>query len=60
VPTFYPSRRDPSGALRQIDFVFSSKTIAQAVTVRALNSVDEWGPSDHCVIEIEIDPQKLE
>lgn len=55
VPTFYPSRRNPSTAARQLDFVFASKSIADQVTVTALNHPDQWGPSDHCRIIIEFE-----
>ena len=54
VPTFYHSRQSPETASRQLDFVFASKSIAEQVTVRALNDPAEWGPSDHCQIEIEL------
>jgi exonuclease III len=56
VPTFHPSSRTPAGAARQLDFVFASKSLEAAVQTRARNQPDEWGPSDHCVIEIDIDP----
>lgn len=54
VPTFYHSRQSPETASRQLDFVFASKSIAEQVTVRALNDPAEWGPSDHCRVEIEL------
>ena len=53
VPTYHTSRQRPAGAARQLDFVFASTTIADRVTVTALNDVDAWGPSDHCRIAIE-------
>ena len=34
------------------DFVFASEGMADSIQVRALNGVEEWGPSDHCRIEI--------
>ena len=40
---------------RQLDFVFASRGFHESIKVRALNEVDEWGPSDHCRILIEID-----
>jgi exonuclease III len=55
VPTFHHSRATPATAQRQLDYVFASEWIAEKVKVRALNSVEEWGPSDHCRIEIEVD-----
>jgi hypothetical protein len=54
VPTYHHSRQTPATATRQLDFVFASKSIADRVSVRALNGVDEWGPSDHCRIAIDV------
>ena len=54
VPTFYSNRQTPNSATRQLDFVFVSNSIAERVSVRALNSVEQWGPSDHCQVEITI------
>ncbi len=56
VPTYYTiAQKVPQNAKRQLDFVFASEEIKDAVRVRALNGVEEWGPSDHCRIEIEVD-----
>lgn len=55
VPTFYHSRQSPETASRQLDFVFASESIADRVTVKALNSAEEWGPSDHCRLLIELE-----
>ena len=52
VPTYYTEK--PESATRQLDFVFASRWLADSIKVRALNSVEEWGPSDHCRIEIEV------
>ncbi len=52
VPTFHSNRQSPATATRQLDFVFASRSIANRIRVRALNAVDDWGPSDHCRIEI--------
>ena len=54
VPTYYTSRQTPVTATRQLDFVFASGNIADRIRVRAINEPDQWGPSDHCRIEIEI------
>ena len=54
VPTYYPSGGSPATATRQLDFVFASRGMADAVRVRALNEPDEWGPSDHCRLEINV------
>lgn len=40
---------------RQLDFAFASRGFHESIKVHALNEVDEWGPSDHCRILIEID-----
>ena len=52
VPTYHTRRNAPATATRQLDFVFASESIADHVSARALNEIDEWGPSDHCQIEI--------
>ena len=54
VPTYHSNRQSPATATRQIDFVFASTGLAGAVRVRALNGPEEWGPSDHCRIQIEV------
>jgi hypothetical protein len=53
VPTFHHSQQTTAAATRQLDFVFASKSIAEGIEVRALNSPEEWGPSDHCRVAIE-------
>ncbi len=55
VPTFHHNRQTPATATRQLDFVFVSPPVANAVDVRALNNVDDWGPSDHCRVLIDVD-----
>ena len=52
VPTHYSDA--PATATRQLDFVFASKALAHSLSVRALNEPDQWGPSDHCRLEIEV------
>ena len=55
VPTVHARRQGPIGATRQLDFVFASQTLADRISVRALNTdPDEWGPSDHCRVAIEL------
>ena len=55
VPTYYTVRqRGPAAATRQLDFVFASKGFADSVSVRAINEPEQWGPSDHCRIGIEV------
>ena len=55
VPTCHTRQRGPMGATRQLDFVFASDALADRLSVRALNTdADEWGPSDHCRVAIEL------
>ena len=54
VPTFYHSQQTPASATRQLDFAFASISLAPHVQVAALNAPEQWGPSDHCRIEITI------
>lgn len=55
VPTYHTSRQTPPTATRQLDYVFASTALAEGVRVRALNEAHQWGPSDHCRVEIEVD-----
>ena len=54
VPTFHSNQQSPETARRQLDYVFASTELARSLKVRALNAPEEWGPSDHCRIEIEL------
>ena len=55
VPTYYHKPTNtPAGAYVQIDHVFASRGFHESVRVSALNSVEEWGPSDHCRIWMEV------
>jgi hypothetical protein len=54
VPTFRTRRGDPATATRQLDFVFASRQLLPRLEVHARNSPDEWGPSDHCRVAIEL------
>ena len=54
VPTFHHGRQSPETATRQLDYVFASTELIDSLTVRALNTAGEWGPSDHCRIGIEL------
>lgn len=56
VATYFTSRQKPSGAERQLDFVFASTALAPQITATALNSVETWGPSDHCRVRISVAP----
>ena len=55
VLSFYtPREGKPEKATQQLDFVFATTNIADRLSIRALNEVDDWGPSDHCRILIEL------
>jgi len=54
VPTYHPPMRGPVTATRQLDYVFASRDMADSVQVRAINEPEDWGPSDHCRLEIEV------
>jgi exonuclease III len=56
VPTYHTHGQGPMGATRQLDFVFCSTPLAERVRASALNrDLQEWGPSDHSRILIELD-----
>lgn len=57
VPTYRTRRQKPGTATRQLDFVFASERLKARLRVRALNGVEEWGPSDHCRILIELETE---
>ena len=54
VPTFYNRGKSPKDAANQLDYVFASRGFHNQVSVRAMNRIDEWGPSDHCRLMIEV------
>ena len=54
VPTFHHSRQDPIDAEYQYDYAIASRGFHESVTVRAMNSVEEWGASDHCRLLMEV------
>lgn len=53
VVTYYPGS-SPETARLQLDHVFASRGFHESIRTRAINSVDEWGSSDHCRIVIEV------
>ena len=55
VPTFHSNQQSSETARRQLDYVFASTELARSLKVRALNAPEEWGPSDHCRLEIELE-----
>lgn len=54
VPTWLQPGRNPETANRQLDYAIASRGFHERVKVRALNRADEWGPSDHCRLMIEV------
>ncbi len=55
VPTFCDVGKSPETAYKQLDYVFASRGFHEQVTVRAMNSPEEWGSSDHCRLWIEVE-----
>ncbi len=55
VPTYYPIGGSPGEAAHQLDFVFASESMRDSVRVSALNYPENWGPSDHCRVEIVVE-----
>ena len=55
VPTYYSTAMTPETAQLQLDHVFASRALAKGITTRAMNGVEEWGPSDHCRIIINVE-----
>ena len=39
---------------QQLDYAFASLGFHESISVRALNSVEDWGASDHCRLLIEV------
>ena len=54
VVTFHRPGQSVQDADQQLDYVFASRRFHERVTTRALNSVEEWGPSDHCPLMIDV------
>jgi len=54
VPTYQTTR---GNRVRQLDFVFASAELRDRIQVHALNTSEEWGPSDHSRIVIELDTE---
>ena len=54
VPTYRSTAQTPETATNQLDYAFASRGFHEQIAVRALNEPDEWGPSDHCRILIEV------
>ena len=54
VPTYHTTRQSPTTAQNQLDYAFASRGFHETVGVRAMNSIEEWGASDHCRLLIEV------
>ena len=55
VVTYHLPGKSPETASNiQLDYVFASRGFHERITVQAINSVEEWGASDHCRLLIEI------
>ena len=54
VPTFHAPTQSPETATTQLDYAFASRGFHNSITVRAMNSVEEWGASDHCRLLIDV------
>jgi len=53
-PTYCHTSQTPATATRQLDYVFASRSMKNSIRTTALNKPEEWGPSDHCKILIEV------
>lgn len=57
--TYYtPREGTPANATQQLDYVFATENLHGRLHVTALNEIDEWGPSDHCRILIDLPNRK--
>lgn len=54
VVTFKPIGKSPAEAWGQLDGVSATENIAHRVSSRALNRPDDWVPSGHCRIVIDL------
>jgi hypothetical protein len=48
------TKRHADPQRRQLVVVLASASLHSRLTVRALNGVEEWGPSDHCRVQIDL------
>ena len=55
VPTFHSIKQTPATAARQLDYVFASTPLAARIKVTALNDPEQWGPSDHCKLLVDLE-----
>ena len=56
VVTFRRPGQMVADADQQLDYVLASRGFHSNVSTRALNSIEEWGSSDHCRLLIEVSP----
>ena len=55
VPTYRTTHeKTPEAASQQLDYAFASRGFHKEVRVSAMNGIEEWGPSDHCRVLIEV------
>ena len=54
VVTFRSKKADPATGRFQLDYVYVTPNLFDRTTATALNVGDQWGPSDHCQIGIDI------
>ena len=54
VPTAYYAGGGPDTAVNLLDYAFASRGFHERVSVRAMNDEEEWGPSDHCRLVMEV------
>ena len=54
VPTYHHPGSGPETAVNQLDYAFASRGFHEKVSVLAMNEIEEWGPSDHCRLMIEV------
>ena len=54
VPTFHHSQQNRAEPSTNYDYAIASHGFHESVKVRAMNSVEEWGASDHCRLLIEV------
>ena len=58
VPTYYTSRQGSAEAAQnQCDYAFASRGFHKCIQVRALNSFEDWGGSDHCRLLMTVQSQ---
>ena len=50
----HEERADLLTTVNQLDYAFASRGFHEKVSVLAMNEIEEWGPSDHCRLMIEV------